>query len=132
MTNKRLLLGIGTISAWIWIGIQLSFENHDVPSVCMIKNVSGYPCPACGISRSIVYLLHGEVSQAFMTNPLGFLGLGMLLVFTVLQIIDIRNKKTWSSSLIRYLEVFLMKRAVIITFALLMIFNWLWNIQKGL
>lgn len=67
-----------------------------------------------------------------MTNPLGFLGLGMLLVFTVLQIIDIRNKKTWSSSLTRYLEVFLMKRAVIITFALLMIFNWLWNIQKGM
>ena len=47
-----------------------------LPSLCLFYNVTGLPCPGCGITRSLVCCAHGRFGQAFDFHPLG------LLVFT--------------------------------------------------
>lgn len=39
-------------------------------SLCLIKNISGYNCPGCGITRAIAAILKGKLVSAFSYNPL--------------------------------------------------------------
>lgn len=50
---------------------------------CVIKELTGYDCPACGVQRAIVCIFKGEVVKAFWFNPyLAFI----MLVFSLLII----------------------------------------------
>ena len=42
--------------------------NIHVP--CLIKYLTGFPCPACGMSRALICALHGDFSAAFRFHPL--------------------------------------------------------------
>ncbi len=42
-----------------------------LPSLCLFQNVSGLPCPGCGITRSLVCCAHGLFGQAIRFHPLG-------------------------------------------------------------
>lgn len=41
------------------------------PVLCIFRRLTGLPCPGCGLTRSWVYLMHGDLSQAFISNPFG-------------------------------------------------------------
>jgi len=40
---------------------------------CPIHDLTGFPCPTCGSSRSIVYLAQGNFLSSFTVNPLAAL-----------------------------------------------------------
>jgi hypothetical protein len=40
-----------------------------VPS-CVFHGLTGFPCPTCGATRSVVYLAHGDFTASFSMNPL--------------------------------------------------------------
>lgn len=42
-----------------------------LPSLCPFHNLSGLPCPACGLTRAFVCLAHGRFAAAFIYHPLG-------------------------------------------------------------
>ena len=46
---------------------------HDGPVVCPFRLMTGLPCPGCGLTRSWVYLLHGQPGAATAANPFGIL-----------------------------------------------------------
>ena len=41
------------------------------PSLCPFKRVTGLPCPGCGMTRSVVTLLHGDLAASLYYHPLG-------------------------------------------------------------
>ena len=48
-----------------------------MPSICVFHNLTGWPCPGCGLTRSWVSMAHGHFAGAFTWHPLGpvlFLG----------------------------------------------------------
>jgi len=53
-----------------------------LPSFCTFRNVTGYPCPGCGMTRSWVLLTHGQFLEAVQMNPFG----AFLFGWTVLGI----------------------------------------------
>ena len=36
---------------------------------CIIKALTGYDCPFCGVQRSAWALFHGDLKDAFLYNP---------------------------------------------------------------
>ncbi|HZO26270.1 MAG TPA: DUF2752 domain-containing protein [Chloroflexota bacterium] len=55
------VLGSAIPLAWLTSG----------PSVCPFKIFTGLPCPGCGLTRSAVALLHGDLSTSLFYHPLG-------------------------------------------------------------
>jgi hypothetical protein len=45
---------------------------EDGPVLCPFRLMTGLPCPGCGLTRSWVYLVHGQWGDAFGANPFGF------------------------------------------------------------
>ena len=44
---------------------------HALPSMCGFKLGTGYPCVACGMTRSWIHVMHGHGVAACLQNPLG-------------------------------------------------------------
>lgn len=60
---------------------------------CVIKNVSGIPCPSCGMTRSYLHVLHGEFPEAFYDHPL-FFTVPIILVIAYMLSINQHNQQT--------------------------------------
>ena len=55
--------------------------GHALDWVCALRARFGLPCPTCGLTRSVILTLHGQVSRAWHVAPGGPpLTLGVLLV----------------------------------------------------
>lgn len=52
-------------------------------TVCPVSLVTGFPCPACGITRAAVLFSRGEFAMAFEMHPFfyGVLAMGALAAF---------------------------------------------------
>ena len=47
---------------------------------CVIKSITGIPCPGCGLTRAYLALLHGDIKGAWNFHPL-FWFIGPLIIF---------------------------------------------------
>ena len=62
---------------------------YGIPALggCRFREWTGYPCPTCGGSRSILALSHGRMGQAFIQNPMVFVGILVLAGWFMLSLI---------------------------------------------
>jgi hypothetical protein len=61
-----------------------------LPTICAFKTFTGWPCPGCGLTRSVILCAHGDWSQAFVFHPLGisfYFGLWGALALGVLPLL---------------------------------------------
>ncbi|MDR3710893.1 MAG: DUF2752 domain-containing protein [Capsulimonadaceae bacterium] len=42
-----------------------------IPNLCVFHAVTGLPCPGCGMTRSLICLMHGRFHESFLYHPLG-------------------------------------------------------------
>jgi hypothetical protein len=54
----------------------------DGPGICPFAMMTGLPCPGCGLTRSWVAFMHGDVGASFRFNVFG----PILLVLTVVTV----------------------------------------------
>jgi len=58
--------------------------GHPIVWECSMRRI-GLPCPTCGITRSVVMALHGEIGRAWRMAPGGpVLAAGLLIMAVVL------------------------------------------------
>jgi len=46
---------------------------------CPFHYITGYDCPGCGSQRAVHYLLHFDIKNAFLSNPLLILAIPYLI-----------------------------------------------------
>ena len=63
-------------------GVFNWLNSHMMP--CVFKNFTGYDCPGCGIQRSFLALLQGNLYKSFALYP-ATIPLLVLLLFGVYQ-----------------------------------------------
>lgn len=72
---RRLTATDGT-SVWV--------AGYELHGSCWVQERFGAPCPFCGITRSIVLTIHGELARAAELNPAGvMIVLGVAIVCAV-------------------------------------------------
>jgi hypothetical protein len=126
---------LAALVGYLFIGylfhIGFPYNDQDL-NVCLFKRITTLPCPSCGATHSIMYLIHGDFNRAFMENPLGIILAICLLVFPLWVLFDwIKSKDNFFLFYKRIETLFRMKTVAIPAIAMLLI-NWIWNIHKGL
>lgn len=65
-TNKKIILHIGI--AIIIAGYY--YLLHLLHTTCLFKFLFGFPCPTCGMTRSLIFLLKLDFIKSFYSHPL--------------------------------------------------------------
>lgn len=120
------------VVGYIWIYYGLNPINNFSFRGCLIKQLTNTPCPSCGSSRSINLIIKGAFFEAIKTNPLGYIILVILIVSPIWIIIDVITKNEKFYLFYKNIETTLKKKKYALPLILIVIFNWIWNISKGL
>jgi hypothetical protein len=64
-------------------------ESHQLP--CMFKSLTHFDCPGCGIQRSFILLIKGDVANSYLIYP-ALIPIILLAALLILQLtIKVRN-----------------------------------------
>ena len=55
-------------------------EDYPLPPLCMSYALFGVKCPGCGLTRSLIYLAHGDWAGSWRMHRLGILFGAVILV----------------------------------------------------
>jgi len=93
-------------------------------TVCMLRRMTGMPCPTCGATRSLRALGQGEVAAAVRFHPLGPLYAALLLVVMVRSAGIAVRGRTWLEGTARVL-VWSLLPLVVLTVVVYVVRMWL-------
>ena len=88
------LWAVLVVLVWSALGLMLvwlSAHFHRPVQLCLIKHVTGVPCPTCGFTRGALSLLGGHLVQAWLYNPLLYSVLALFFAATTVRIVSARS-----------------------------------------
>lgn len=133
-TKLYLFFTILLLLGYSWLGYV--WTNGDPGQeglrLCFFHLLTGYPCPSCGTTRSVVLLMGGSIYQALLINPLGFIAATGLVIFPLLLLHDAITQKTLLANFYHRSERFVRQPIIAGLLILLLLSNWVWNIYKEL
>ncbi|MFB9315399.1 DUF2752 domain-containing protein [Nocardioides plantarum] len=68
------------LGAAFWISPD---HVEDGPVICPFRRLTGLPCPGCGLTRSWVYLAHGQWHDSVAAHPFGPVAVAMAVALVV-------------------------------------------------
>ncbi len=124
--HKYLIIMVCIVTLYVYVIIKGLPSATTTGTVCIFKNITTIPCPGCGTTRGVRYLLHGYFERAFMLNPLSYF---TVLISIILPFWMLRDVIRQSPSLLEVLKK-KMSNYVIFLIIIITIANWIWNIYK--
>jgi len=124
LDHERIWGGIGLV---VGLGV-LVFPLGRVTVRCVFKALTGWPCPTCGMTRSLIHLRQLDLVGAFLANPLiatfALFAIAYVLYAWVAILFGTRRirlvvTRSWEPTLLRVLAV-----AVVLG-------NWIYLIAVG-
>lgn len=72
-------------------------DNHlkNEQSLCPVKMLTGFPCPSCGITKSIVSFYQGNVLESIAYHVLGPAVVFFCVFTIVLLLVELKTKKEY-------------------------------------
>ena len=64
-----------------------------LPHFCLFRKLTGFPCPACGITRSLFSVSELRISESLSHNPNGVIIFSALLLQIPMRIMALTNEK---------------------------------------
>lgn len=134
MTRNKLysLLLIACLAGFIYLFYNIHTLQSQTFRVCIIKNVTGFPCPSCGTTRAVTLILEGKFIESLLLNPFGILVAVVMTIFPFWILIDIILKKESFFRMYKKTEATSRKPWLASILILLVLLNWIWNIYKHL
>ena len=104
----RLIIGIAFPVAVMFILFWGLYVKIPIP--CIFNQITGLYCPTCGATRAVIYLIHGNITDALKSNALITISaIPLLFTFTVMWLGVIFNHKEWfvsNTAMIKFFCVF--------------------------
>lgn len=117
--------------SWLFFSLHHQIQSNE-STVCFFKKVTDIPCPSCGTTRAILEIAKGRFLDSILLNPFGILVALIMLVCPIWIMFDYTFKKDTFYKFYKKTELFLSKRIIAILMIILIIANWIWNINKNL
>ena len=128
------ILIIACAAGYIWVCFNM-LNNQSVlepVEVCFIKHFTNIPCPSCGSTRAILSLTKGNFNDAVRINPMGLLVAFIMLFSPLWILLDVVAKKNTLFTFYQKIDTYLKRPKIAIPLIIIVIINWIWNINKGL
>lgn len=96
--------------------------DFPLPALCASRRLLGVNCPGCGLTRSIVFLVHGDWHASLAMHRLGWLIFALIIAQVPYRLWRMRGGE---------LRVFCegaLQSACWITLGALLVANWLWTL----
>ena len=134
MSKNKLYLFIlvACTSGFSYLLYSFFYSESNQFTVCMIKNVTGFPCPSCGTTRAVQLLFKGDFISSILMNPFGIIVSGSMLFLPIWIVFDVLLKKKSFFTFYNKMESILKQKKIAIPLIILVVLNWIWNINKGL
>ena len=132
-TRNRLYAFMLAVCAvgWAWLALHLGKSAELHFQLCWIKATTGMPCPACGTTRAVDALMHGNLWEAMLINPFGLPVMLLMAAAPVWIVIDVLRQRDSFFRSFRRTEQVISKRGIAIALIALVVVNWVWNFYKG-
>jgi uncharacterized membrane protein len=103
--SKRKIYGIIGAFITLMVPCVLLFfnqENHleTAQSFCPFKMLTGFPCPGCGITKSMVYFYEGDVLKSLYYHILGPFVILFCIATIVVLTTELVTKKEYFNALL--------------------------------
>lgn len=103
--SKRKIYGIIGALLTLMIPFFLLFfdqSNHleTDQSLCLLKMLSGFPCPGCGITKSMVYFYEGDLYKSLYYHILGPFVIGFCIATIAVLSTELLTKKEYFNKLL--------------------------------
>lgn len=103
--SKRKIYGIiGAILTLVIPFFLLFFDQSSHleidQSLCPLKMLSGFPCPGCGITKSMVYFYEGDLQKSLYYHILGPFVIVFCIVIIAVLSTELITKKEYFSKLL--------------------------------
>lgn len=125
---KSLILLTLILAGYALLFLINSFLSGENQTMCIFKNITGTPCPGCGMGRSTLELMQGNFMASFWYHPFGIFFHAGILTSIVFLIKDIRRDEVY------VLDVLKQKPTVLamVLLTVLIVAVWSWNIYRGI
>lgn len=103
--SRRKIYGIIGAFITLMVPFFLIFFNQNThletdQSLCPFKMLSGFPCPGCGITKSMVYFYEGNLSKSLYYNIFGPLVIVFCIVTIAVLLTELITKKEYFNQLL--------------------------------
>lgn len=134
MSKNKLYLFIlvACLTGFSYLFYSLHYSTSTSLSLCMIKNITGYPCPSCGTTRAIQLLLKNNWMASLQMNPFGIVVAILMVVLPLWIVFDFIAKKESFFNCYPKAEAIIRTKWLAVFLIVLVVLNWIWNINKGL
>ncbi|KQS46347.1 hypothetical protein ASG38_11085 [Flavobacterium sp. Leaf359] len=123
-SNRKIQLKIfGIIGALLTLIIPffLMLHNHDHhletdQSLCPFKMLTGFPCPGCGITKSLVYLYEGDLQKSLSYHLFGPFAFVFCIVVIIVLTLELKTQKEYFNSVFYSKKIAYFLGAVLIVY----------------
>lgn len=121
------------MAGYTWLVVaHLITTSGKTTTVCLMKNITGIPCPSCGSTRSLASIFEGKFYQALNFNPIGYIIFFALIILPIWIFLDLFQKKDSLWQFYLKAEITLKRKIIAIPLIILFLINWVWNIYKNI
>ena len=116
-SKKLALLALIGLTAVFTVSVLIKPSTGEYFTVCGFKNLTGLPCPGCGLTHSFCALSRGSIGEAFEFNLLGPLLYAVLVLIWIRSACVLLNREKAVRGFDRIAERFNIVRAFAYAFA---------------
>lgn len=91
---RYVLIGVAAV------GLGALHLRHRPASLCVLRSLTGVPCPFCGGTTATVDLAHGDLRSSLAASPIA---LPMLIAWPLLGVV--RSPHWWRSRRVRWTAI---------------------------
>ena len=121
-----ILLGAFVLAPPVSNGHSFAVGRIILPETCIFQNLTGLPCPGCGMTRSITSAVRGDISGSLSHHRLGLLTMIYILSQFLLSlgVVFVSKFRDGLQHIGRYLN------KGIIVLGILFFINWIFTLAK--